>query len=69
MLKTIPRHEFKMMKAMLKNYHEYLTEKNTDSIGGQGQWNIQLVKLGKEPSFVGLFEKTKTETKILFGFI
>lgn len=32
MLKTIPRHEFKMMKGMLKNYHEYLTEKNTDSM-------------------------------------
>ena len=32
MLKTIPRREFKMMKGMLKNYHEYLTERNTDSM-------------------------------------
>ena len=32
MLKTIPRHEFKMMKTMLKNYHEYLTIRNTDSM-------------------------------------
>ena len=32
MLKTIPRREFKMMKGMLKNYHEYLTEKNVDSM-------------------------------------
>ena len=27
-LKCIPRHEFKQMKAMLENYHVYLTEKN-----------------------------------------
>ena len=32
MLKTIPRHEFKKMKQMLKNYHEYLTCRNTDSM-------------------------------------
>ena len=32
MLKTIPRREFKQMKDMLRNYHEYLTERNTDSM-------------------------------------
>lgn len=32
LLKTIPRREFKMMKDMLKNYHEYLTETNKDSM-------------------------------------
>lgn len=32
MLKTIPRHEFKRMKTMLKNYHEYLTIRNKESM-------------------------------------
>ena len=32
MLKTIPRREFKKLKEILQNYHEYLTQKNTDSL-------------------------------------
>lgn len=31
-LKTIPRSEFKFMKAILKNYHEYLTVRNHESL-------------------------------------
>jgi len=32
LIKTIPRREFKMMKDMLRNYHVYLTERNTESM-------------------------------------
>ena len=31
-LKTIPRSEFKFMKSILKNYHEYLTRHNHESL-------------------------------------
>jgi 1-phosphatidylinositol-4-phosphate 5-kinase len=31
-LKTIPRSEFKFMKSILKNYHEYLTRHNHESM-------------------------------------
>ena len=30
-LKTIPREEFKFVKRLLKNYHDYVTIKNTES--------------------------------------
>ena len=31
MLKTIPRHEFKFIKRILPNYHEFLTQTNPES--------------------------------------
>ena len=30
-MKTIPREEFKFVKRMLKNYHDYVTIKNAES--------------------------------------
>ena len=32
MLKTIPRREFKFFKKILKNYHDYVTVKNVESM-------------------------------------